>query len=64
VKLQVLDLQGRVVTTLEDGQRSPGKHSIEWDGRDGEGRRLGAGVYWYRFRSERFQAQRKMTVMP
>lgn len=41
------DLAGRVVRTLHDGVAEDGLH-LTWDGRDGEGRALPAGVYFMR----------------
>lgn len=51
VRLTVLDLQGRVVRTLVDGQASAGSHTVEWDGRDGGGHRLPTGLYLIRLES-------------
>lgn len=52
VHIQVMTITGRIVKSfsqpvLTDGNRSA---SIEWDGRDDHGDRLGRGVYLYRLR--------------
>jgi hypothetical protein len=47
VRLTVLDLQGRRVATLADGELSAGRHEMKWDGRDG-GRVARPGIYFVR----------------
>ena len=34
------------MATLEDGVRDRGPHETYWDGRDGRGRPVAAGVYY------------------
>ncbi|MCB1184178.1 carbohydrate-binding protein [bacterium] len=48
VRVTVFDARGRAVRVLADGRLPVGRHEIAWDGRDGEGRTLGSGVYFYR----------------
>ena len=48
VKLDVFDLRGRLVRTVADGLQPAGLHRIKWDGRDGEGREVPSGAYFYR----------------
>ena len=48
VRLTVHDLAGRLVHTLAEGTRDPGSHIERWDGRDRDGRPVGAGVYFVR----------------
>ena len=58
--LGIYDLQGRVVRILVDGQLGPGEHQAAWDGADGRGSRLGAGVYFARLSSSGRTAVRRM----
>ncbi len=51
VCLRVLDATGAVVRTVTDRNRSPGRHTWRWDGRDGEDRRVPAGVYFVRMQT-------------
>ena len=51
VELAVFNLAGQQVATLVEGRREPGVYSVNWDGRDGEGRELASGVYLYRLRT-------------
>jgi parallel beta-helix repeat protein len=49
LSVEVLDLAGRRVRSLADDSDAPaGIHRFEFDGRGGDGQRLGAGVYFYR----------------
>lgn len=47
VTVQVVDNTGRVVTVLHSGQQNAGQYSATWDGRDGAGRRVANGTYFY-----------------
>lgn len=51
VDLEIFDATGRIVCRLSLGPQSAGRQSIEWDGRDGGGRSLPAGVYLLRVRA-------------
>jgi len=46
VTLKVYDVSGRLIRVLHDGHLVAGRHSLPWDGTDGEGRRVGSGVYY------------------
>ncbi len=49
VVLEVMDVSGRRVAALIPGQRlDAGRHRVAWDGRDGQGRAVGSGVYFVR----------------
>jgi hypothetical protein len=48
VKLEILDIQGRRVALLADGDFGAGSHDLMWRGRDGRGD-VQAGVYIVRF---------------
>jgi hypothetical protein len=51
VTLEVVDIQGRTVRTLLEGDREAGEHRATWDGSDASGRPSAAGVYFYRLRA-------------
>ncbi len=50
VRIDIFDLQGQLVNTIEERVVSPGYRAtpIHWDGVSNDGRRLGNGVYVYR----------------
>ena len=48
VRLEVFGLDGRRVATVADRGFDPGRHNVDWAGRDASGRALGAGLYFVR----------------
>jgi hypothetical protein len=50
VRVDVFDVAGRLVRTLEDGVKRAGPGSVTWDGRDLRGAAAGSGVYVYTLR--------------
>ncbi|HXF48333.1 MAG TPA: T9SS type A sorting domain-containing protein [Verrucomicrobiae bacterium] len=63
VKLEVFDLLGRSVVTLQDGSMSAGTHTVVWDGRDKTGRTVSSGVYLYRLQAGTFVETKKMLFL-
>jgi glucose/arabinose dehydrogenase len=51
VRLELLDLSGRMVRRLLDASVPAGEHRERWDGRDAAGRAVPPGVYLARFES-------------
>jgi len=49
VRLRIYNVRGQVVTVLEDGEPTRGRHTLTWDGRDRRGNRAAAGVYFVRY---------------
>jgi len=47
VQAEIVDISGRSVKTLVNGNKSPGLHEIVWDGRDDAGVTVATGVYFY-----------------
>ncbi|MEO0080525.1 MAG: C25 family cysteine peptidase, partial [candidate division WOR-3 bacterium] len=52
LKLAVYDLSGRVVRTLAVSRMKPGAYTINWDGRDEAGRKVGQGIYILRLEAD------------
>jgi hypothetical protein len=63
VRLEVYDLEGRLVRILVDGIRESGWHTVQWNGRNTAGRLMPAGTYIYRLRAGDFLARRKMLLL-
>jgi flagellar basal-body rod modification protein FlgD len=63
VRLDVVDVQGRHVRTLVDGDRAAGTYRAAWDGRDGNGRAVPAGVYFVRLDAAGERASRKVAML-
>ena len=47
-RLEVLDVQGRIVRTVLDEAQAAGAHEVRWDLRDASGAPVAAGLYWAR----------------
>jgi hypothetical protein len=47
-RLGLFDATGRLVGLVFEGERGPGRHSVQWDGRGAGGARLAPGVYFTR----------------
>jgi hypothetical protein len=48
VVITVYNVEGRKITTLANETKSPGRYRAIWNGRDGAGRGVSTGVYFYR----------------
>ena len=60
--VEIVDLQGRVVRTLYRGRLEAGPQSLQWDGRDADGRMAASGAYLARVRSGGRDVVRKMLL--
>ena len=63
VQLTIYNLAGQKVATLTDGLRDAGSYSVQWDGRDDEGRTLASGVYLYRLHAGDRVQTRKLVLI-
>lgn len=61
VAVEVVDVLGRVVRQQDEGERAAGTHSVRWDGRDGDGQPVAAGVYLLRLRTDAGAATVRVT---
>jgi hypothetical protein len=51
-RVAIFDVRGRVVTTLTEGFRGAGEHTVEWRGLDAGALPVSAGVYFYRLQTD------------
>jgi hypothetical protein len=63
VSLSVYDVSGRLVRRLVDAGSSPGIHSLTWDGRSEDGKRLQSGAYILRLKAGDATSARKLTLV-
>ncbi len=63
VRLDVFNLLGQRLSTLVDEVKPAGSHTAAWDGRDGSGRALSAGVYLYRLTAGEVRRTRSMVLL-
>lgn len=62
--LGVFDVQGRQVRRLAGGSLASGVRTLSWDLRDDAGRRVPAGVYFFRLQAGGATTSRKLVVAP
>lgn len=64
VRVAVYNLLGQHVRTLFDERAvSPGTRRVTWDGRDGQGRPVPSGLYFYRLESDAVVLSRRMILL-
>jgi hypothetical protein len=61
VKVAVLDVQGREVVTLANGQHAPGRYQLNWSG-DAHGSRAASGLYFVRMQAPGVQLTRRVIL--
>jgi len=63
LRLDVFDVSGRRMRSLVQGKQKPGTYQVAWDGTDGQGRRLAAGVYLVRLVAGDRNLTRKVVLL-
>jgi len=62
-RLDIFNILGQRVATLIDRDMPAGSHAVRWDGRDGNGRAVASGVYFYRLNAGTDVDKRKMILL-
>ena len=62
-EVSLYDVRGRLVRTITKGMFRAGYQTVSWDGRDGSGQRVAAGVYFLRAESAGQETTMKLTVL-
>ena len=62
--LSIHDASGRLLRTLVRDVSGEADRSLGWDGRDGQGRRLPPGPYFYRGDSRPEEIRGKVVLLP
>jgi subtilisin family serine protease len=63
VRLDLYDVQGRLVRQLVDGVRPAGANEAQWDGRDQQGRAVASGTYFARLQSGSASSVKSMVLV-
>jgi hypothetical protein len=63
VRLDIVDVSGRRVRRLVDGDLARQRHSVTWNGLDDAGRRVASGVYIYRLETDDLMTARRMILL-
>ena len=68
VEIKIYDVTGRLVRTLDLGQRPAGYYlgkfkAAYWDGCNEAGEGVASGIYFYRFTAGDFSAMKRMVIL-
>ena len=61
VRLSVVDLMGREVAVLVNGEQAAGRYQVDWDGRTAQGT-VATGLYFLRFSTPGMQIVSRVTI--
>jgi len=61
--LSIYDVSGLLVKTLVNANMRPGIYNINWNGDDGQGKKLCQGVYFFTLKVDGQKLQRKMLML-
>lgn len=64
IELNVYDVTGRHIRTLQHGYAEEGPHRVTWDGKNEAGRRVAGGVYLYQLRTAQAAETRRVLLVP
>jgi hypothetical protein len=62
-RLEIFDLLGRTIRSLENGMAEAGWHHVIWDGRTDSGERASSGIYFARLVVEGKISSVRMTLV-
>jgi len=63
VLLEIYNIKGEKVKTLINEDMAASYHTAVWNGKDDGGKAVSSGVYFYKMRTDNYQATRKMVLM-
>jgi serine protease len=63
VRVQLYDVTGRLVRTLDRGSYPAGERVVRWDGKDDRGERVGSGVYFFHAETPDGVENRRVAVL-
>jgi hypothetical protein len=63
VRIEIFDMSGKSVSSVEFPDRQPGTHTYQWDGRDNLGKSVASGSYIYRVSVNGVMKEKKMLLV-
>jgi uncharacterized delta-60 repeat protein len=63
VSLMIYDISGRQVKTLVDQHQTSGIYSVNWNGENNQGRKVGQGIFFYVLKTDNNKMQKKMLML-
>jgi hypothetical protein len=61
--LEIFNVVGQHIATLQDGNLEAGEHVFQWDGTDQDGIRVSSGIYFYRLEAGEAVVTKKMVLI-
>jgi hypothetical protein len=63
VSLDIFNIRGQKVRSLQNGKMKSGQHRLTWTGKDNNGNSVSSGVYFYKLKTNNSTLQRKMLLL-
>ncbi len=63
VTIDIFDISGKLLVTLQNEYRTQGEHSVSWNGTDDSGSKVCAGVYFYQVKVGDLVETKKMVLV-
>ena len=63
VRVQLFDVRGRLVRTVDEGRYPAGERLVRWNGEDDQGRQVGSGIYYFRVETPDGIEKRRIAVL-
>ena len=63
ISLNIYDVAGRLVRTIQKGSLTPGTYLFKWDGTNSAGITVASGLYFYRLNAPGFTASKKLVFV-
>jgi len=63
IKLEIFNIKGQKIITLENDEKNAGHHNIVWNGENSEGNLVSSGIYFYKLNTEKYSSVKKMVLM-
>jgi len=61
--VKIFDALGRKIRILDSGIKDSGYHTVSWDGKDGYGKQVSAGIYLYQLQIGQYVQTHKMVLL-
>jgi hypothetical protein len=63
VTIEIYNVKGQLVKTLENSVKEAGDYSVVWSGKDNNGRSVSSGIYYYKMNAGKYSSTKKMIMM-
>ncbi len=61
--LEIYDVSGRMIKTINNSTLKPGYYTMKWDGKDNLKKHVASGVYFYRLKTKSFSMTKKIVYI-